>query len=254
MNKDNRPRIAIMSAMHEEIASLIDAMDVDDDTVLGGRHYYIGTLFEADVVVVFAHWGKVAAAITTTCLVTEFKVDQLIFTGVAGAIDPALVQGDVIIANHLYQHDLDVRPILPRHEIPLLGRDCIATTKTLSDQLEHAAKAYLMERGIASEESETSASARTRTPMVKQADVASGDQFISDAKHAQDIAQRLPSVACVEMEGAAVAQVCDAYDVPFGVVRTISDAANSESEQDFSVFIEKTAREYSLGIVRHFLS
>ncbi len=252
MNKDISPRIAIMSAMHEEIASLIDAMDVHEDAVIGGRRYYIGTLFGADVVLVFAHWGKVAAAITATCLVTKFNITKLIFTGVAGAINATLVQGDVIVAKNLYQHDLDVRPILPRHEIPLLGRAAIAASNELADALAQAAQSYLDERNEKSEHARLETE-RTRQPIVRQADIASGDQFISDTSLAQNIAQRLPSVVCVEMEGAAVAQVCDAYSIPFGVVRTISDAANGDSEQDFSVFIEQTARDYSLGIVRSFV-
>ncbi len=69
-----------------------------------------------DVVLVFSRWGKVAAATTASSLIAEFKIDQLIFTGVAGASAPTLNIGDIVISSQLYQHDMDARPLMPRHE------------------------------------------------------------------------------------------------------------------------------------------
>lgn len=240
--------------MHEENASLIDAMHVDRETRIGSRNYYCGAMFDRDVVVVFSHWGKVAAAITATTLISEFGVDEIIFTGVAGALDDKINIGDVVVAKDLYQHDMDVRPIIERHEIPLLGRAAIATAHTQRRRLADACENYLAEDMIYTVGADTVSAFGITAARVVVADVASGDQFISDKSVAKDIRERLPTVACVEMEGAAVAQVCESFAVPFALVRTISDGANESSQMDFQAFIAGVAKEYSLGIVKRYLA
>ncbi|MFX9061697.1 5'-methylthioadenosine/adenosylhomocysteine nucleosidase, partial [Acinetobacter baumannii] len=77
----------------------------------GGRKYHVGKINDTDVVLVFSRWGKVASATTATSLITEFKIDHLIFTGVAGASTPDLNIGDIVISEQLYQHDMDARPL-----------------------------------------------------------------------------------------------------------------------------------------------
>lgn len=242
-----------MSAMHEENASLVKAMHVSKKEQLGARTYYCGTLYGRDVVVVFSHWGKVAAAITASTLICHYHVSEILFTGVAGALDEKLRIGDIVVGHALYQHDMDARPIIDRHEIPLLGRAAIDTAENLRMQLASASEQFLKHDFKATVGCENAAAFGIGSPQVMRADIASGDQFVSDTAVAADIRSRLPGVACVEMEGAAVAQVCESFDVPFGLVRTISDGANDSSEVDFQAFVSQVAQQYSLGIVKRYL-
>ena len=245
--------LAILSAMQEENAMLKASMQDATTQTLGRRDYHVGDLFGHDVVVVFSHWGKVAAASTVTALITRFNVSEIIFTGVAGAISPDLHVGDVVIGDQLYQHDMDVRPILPRHTIPLLGVDAMAANSDRVNQLKNAATEFLTNdmNEVIDADLRNTLSLEQRRCIV--GGIASGDQFISSSASVADLRQRLPGVSCVEMEGGAVAQVCTEFGVPFSVVRTISDSADEAAGVDFPVFIERVASVYSHGIVRRFM-
>ena len=246
--------IAIMSAMAEENAALVREMTGVFTTKVGGRTYHQGELWGHSVVMVFSHWGKVAAASTATYLISGLGVKEIIFTGVAGGIHPNLNVGDIVIGNQLFQHDMDASPIIPRHEIPLLGRAAIESYPERRAQLQQAAEQFV------AAELKTTISAKLREefsltePSVVVGDIASGDQFISSDVAVKDLRERLPSVVCVEMEGAAVAQVCDAFHVPFSVIRTISDSANDEAAIDFPRFISEVAKLYTLGTLRCLLN
>lgn len=243
--------IAIMSAMSEENAALVDAMTIRDSVEIGQRVYHRGTLWNQDVVVVFSHWGKVAAASTVTCLIANMNVSEVIFTGVAGAVDNRLNVGDVVIGSNLYQHDMDARPIIRRHEIPLLGQIALPSDVGRRQQLLTATQDFLATGIKLSLPGETIEEFSLHSPKALVAGIASGDQFISSKTAVQDLRERLPDVACVEMEGAAVAQVCIEFDIPFSVVRTISDSANEAAGVDFPKFIQSVARQYSLGILEN---
>ena len=245
-------KYGIMTAMQEESAALLDEMDVRNTECIGRRDYHTGLLCGQEVVLVFSHWGKVAAAITASCLIGKFDIDELIFTGVAGAVKEGVSIGDIIVANNLYQHDMDVRPILERHEIPLMGTSKISASQPIREKLLKAADNFVND-DLHTVLKDTDKYSDLKKPSVISADIASGDQFISRSEHAKDIRDRLPGVACVEMEGAAVAQVCSSYSLPFGIVRTISDSADNSSESDFSDFILNKAQVYSLGIVNQYL-
>jgi len=92
------------------------------------------------------------------------------------------------------------------------------------------------------------------TPKVIEGVIASGDQFFDSAEEIDALRRRLPQVACVDMEGAAVAQVCEGYALPFGIVRTISDSADENAPQNFPRFAREIAGRYSLGILARFVS
>jgi len=246
-------KIAVMSAMHEENASIVNDMHIDSEETIGGRTYFSGQLCDKNIVVVFSHWGKVAASITATTLITKFAIDEIIFTGVAGGISDTLSIGDIVIGKNLFQHDMDARPIIEQHEIPLLGRAAIGTCPTIQKKLTTATKQFLEIDLNQTVSNNAKSQFNIEQPIATVADIASGDQFISDSALAADILRRLPDVACIEMEGAAVAQVCEAFDVPFGLVRTISDCANEKSDIDFPGFISLVAQSYSLGIVKRYL-
>lgn len=242
--------IAIMSAMEEECVSLINLMQNTQETFIAGRTYHVGELWDKEVVVVFSRWGKVAAASTTVILIREFKASEVIFTGVAGAIDKTLCVGDVIIGTSLYQHDLDARPMLAQYEIPLLGIVGIETDRNRRQQLYQAAVKFIDTELTKVVSKQSLDEFSLSKPKVILAGIATGDQFITDDEHAATIKNNLPDVVCVEMEGGAVAQVCNEYGVRFSVVRTISDSADSHASIDFPKFVAVVAQVYSLGIIR----
>ena len=241
--------IAIMSAMAEENASLVSQMSGVTTIDAGKRTYHRGELWGQDVIVVFSHWGKVAAASTVTYLIAKLDVDEVIFTGVAGAMDQTLNVGDIVIAEQLFQHDMDASPIIERHEIPLLGRATIDSDHQRRPELLKAAEDFVTNHLHTKLSTEIINEFSLHKPNVIVSDIASGDQFISSDEDVQNLRDRLPSVACVEMEGAAVAQVCEAFEVPFSVIRTISDSANDDAHVDFPKFIKEVAQVYTQGIL-----
>lgn len=245
--------LGIMGAMTEEVAALAQALSVPMEKKIAGRRFLSGNLFGQPAVIVESRWGKVAAATTATHLISTFKVDALLFTGVAGALDPNLRVGDIVVARDLYQHDLDASPLFAPMEIPQLGLRAIRADDEMAEWLLAAAQRFVqawLREDVASGAREMFS---IQTPNVVHADVATGDRFISSAHAAAEIRTRIPTAACVEMEGAAVAQVCHEHGVPFGMVRTISDNADHSAGVDFTKFLERVAGRYSLGLVRTFI-
>jgi adenosylhomocysteine nucleosidase len=244
--------IGIMGAMREEVDGLAEELGASRRTeVRGGRAYHRGTLFGREVVVVYSRIGKVAAAATATHLLVEYGVRELVFTGVAGGADPSLRVGDVVVASALWQHDMDASPLFPRHEVPLLGLSTFRVGEAQRARAVEAARRFLAEPGAlppALVEEFSLGGAR-----VVEGEVASGDKFFARSDELAALRERLPNVACVEMEGAAVAQVCHEYGVPLTVIRTLSDAADEGAPVDFLRFVQQVARRYTHGILRHLL-
>lgn len=228
-------RTAIVAAMHQELSAVLDLLPDEQKQSHGGRDYWVGHLHGQEVVAVLSRIGKVAAATTATALIERFAVDRIVFTGVAGGLAPGVNRGDVVIADRFLQHDLDASPIFPRYEVPLYGTDRFATDAALTQQLAHAVQRALhgthVHRGL----------------------VVSGDRFVSSAAESHALQQALPDALAVEMEGAAFAQVCHDYGVPFAAVRTISDRADDAAHGDFLSFIDEVASRHSAAIVEAFL-
>ena len=111
--------LAIVSAMHEELAAVLALMPDEQRVRVAGRDFWRGHLHGHEVVVVLARIGKVAAATTAAVLAQRFDVRAIVFTGVAGGLAPGVNVGDAVIARQFLQHDLDASPIFPRHEVPL---------------------------------------------------------------------------------------------------------------------------------------
>ena len=120
-------KIGIISAMREEMQELLNELQNVSITHKGKRDYFEGILFGKEVVLVFSRWGKVASAVTTTQLINDFKLDEIIFTGVAGALNTELNIGDIVIGKTLFQHDMDASPLYPKFEIPLLNQQGFET-------------------------------------------------------------------------------------------------------------------------------
>lgn len=242
--------IGIMSAMHEEIHLLHEQMEVEREVVLGMRTYFIGKLHGKEVVVVFSRWGKVAAASTATALIVQFGVDEIIFSGVAGGLNERLNIGDIVIGKSLVQHDMDARPIFAQFEIPLIDKTYFEANTQISEKLAKATENFLANNKLDSKLVEEFG---LHSPTIYNGDIASGDRFISDNTEIQRFRTDLPEVLCVEMEGAAVGQICYEYSVPFGIVRTISDSANDDAHIDFIRFVDKVASHYTSGIIAGYL-
>ena len=115
------PRLALVSAMHEELAAVLARMPDEQKTTVAGREFWVGHWHGHDVVAVLSRIGKVAAATTATTLIERFGVTRLVFTGVAGGLAPHVQVGDVVVARDFIQHDMDASPLFPRHQVPLTG-------------------------------------------------------------------------------------------------------------------------------------
>ena len=244
--------IGIMSAMHEELAAVLAQMPDEQRVSVAGRDFWVGHWHGHAVVAVLSRIGKVAAATTATVLLERFQVNTLVFTGVAGGLAAGVRVGDVVVASGLLQHDMDASPLFPRHEVPLYGRARFDAHADLSGQLAVATRQVLQEaeRHLGRD---TLAEFQLNAPQVHQGLVISGDRFVSTSAESYALRLALPEALAVEMEGAAVAQVCHDYEVPFVAVRTISDRADDAAHTDFNRFIHAVASRYSLVILSQWL-
>ena len=215
---------------------------------IANREFVVGKIGTVRCVVAFSKWGKVAATITATLLIQEFAVTDLIFIGTAGALAKDLRIGDIVVAKRLVQHDLDARPMISRFELPLLNRIYISTDPDLTALAGHAIERLLI-KGVENMVGEEVVKEFNLNPTLYFGDIASGDQFINSDEKRNEILGLLPEVQCVEMEGAAVAQVCLEFNVPFTVIRTISDTADHNARVDFGKFIVEVANAYSRAII-----
>lgn len=219
--------------MDSEISRYLQEMEQRNSTTFQGITYYEGILCEVPVVVCKSGVGKVNAAICTQLLIDRFQVDSVIFTGVAGAVHPDLEIGDIVISTSCQQHDLDATPLgfakgtIPFQETSIFPAD---------EQLVAWAK---------------DASALVEGAKVFTGKVLSGDQFISDVETVRDLREQFDGY-CVEMEGAAVAHVCYLSEVPYVVIRSMSDRADQSAHINFVEFTELAA-ERSCSIVTQML-
>jgi adenosylhomocysteine nucleosidase len=230
-------KIGILAAMPEEIEAIVGALEKSHSTDVGLRTYHFGSIHDVDCVLVHSRIGKVAAASTATQLIDRFEVDRVLFTGLAGGVGHGVHRGDLVIGTELIQHDLDASPLFARHEVPLLGVQRFRTDSKMNAGLLAAANEI----------------ARARGHSVHLGLIATGDQFFSSRESVERLRGLIPDMLCVEMEGAAVAQICHEHGVPFSIVRTISDSADEAAVLDFPHFLQNVAGPYALGVVSGFL-
>jgi adenosylhomocysteine nucleosidase len=244
-------RIGIMGAMPEEINGVVSLLKDKTEVVKGMRAYYLGTINNIEVVVVFSRWGKVASATTVTHLIVEFGITELLFTGVAGAIHPDLSIGDIVVASSLIQHDLDARPIMNRFEIPLLGKTILCPPNEMLNKALQGIDELIRDESLIHLLSlKQRVKFSLSNPKMVVGQIASGDSFFASYEDKENLLAILPEVLCVEMEGAAVAQVCFEYNVPYVVIRTISDEANDNSVVDFKDFVSQVASKFGVEIIK----
>ena len=246
-------RIALISAMHEELAAVLQRMPDEQKTLHAGREFWLGHWHGHEVVAVLSRIGKVAAATTATALIERFDVTRMIFTGVAGGLASQIKVGDVVVAKDFLQHDMDASPIFPRHEIPLTGKSRFPADPTLSVALLAASQGALADLR-ADLRPEHGLGIDFEAAQIHHGLIISGDRFVSQSLESAQLQQRLPDALAVEMECAAIAQVCADYDVPLAAVRSISDRADDAAHQDFARFIEHIASRFSAAVLDRLLA
>ncbi len=239
-------RTALIAAMQEELAALLPAIADAHIERRGGREFWLGRLGGHEVVAVRSGIGKVAAAITATLLIDHYDASRMLFLGVAGGIGAGVQVGDVVVAEALLQHDMDASPIFPRHEVPLTGLARFPVDASFSDTVARGAEAALAQHA-------QTAAWLGHGSRVHRGLIVSGDRFVSTATESQALRETLPDALAVEMEGAAVAQVCHAFGTPLAVVRSISDRADDTAHVDFGVFLTRVAGPLGLAIVQQAL-
>lgn len=226
--------ILSLSALPEELEAVTRAVDEPRSRRSAGREVTSGKLCGRAVTVAFSRWGKVAAASTAAHLLTELKPSSVIFTGIAGALSDELAIGDHVFARALFQHDLDASPFFPRTHVPLLNMAALPTDPILTETLRSALLA-------------------TRHSRVWLGDIATGDQVIGTREARARVLEAVPGALCVEMEGAAVAQVCHEFEVPFACLRMISDRAD-ETLTPAEVFeLARRSGVATAAMLRHWL-
>ena len=239
---------AILSALAQEQHGLIELLYNPSKITHAGRDFWLGNMHGQPVVLALSRIGKVAATTTACALIERFGVQRMVFTGVAGGLKSGINVGDVVVAHDFVQHDLDVSPLYPRYEVPLYRKTRFDGDAALTTALFEASHAALADPQL-----------RSAYPQAQahRGLLASGDRFVSGAAESSALREALLAAGhealAVEMEGAAVAQVCHDYQIPFAAVRTISDCAGDTAHVDFASFIDQVASKYAQVIVERFL-
>ncbi|MAC85214.1 MAG: 5'-methylthioadenosine/S-adenosylhomocysteine nucleosidase [Arcobacter sp.] len=213
-------KLAIMGAMEEEIEPLLAHFENINVVEFANNKYYEVSHNGLDIVIAYSKIGKVFASLTATTMIEKFGCDTLLFSGVAGAINPELNIGDLIIADKLCQHDLDITAFGHPNGFVPGGNVFVETSKDLRE----VAKEVAVENNL----------------KVIEGTIATGDQFVHSTERKNFIESTFKADA-LEMEGASVAVVCDALDVPFFILRAISDSADMDAGFDFDEFLKSSA-------------
>jgi len=242
--------IGIICAIAQEIEHLEAVTRVDKQEEIAGRTYRKGSLDSTDIVLVGAGIGKVNTAMTATILIRQFGCRLLVFSGVAGGIDPSLNIGDVVIAERAIHHDSGVIQnervqTYQAGHVPFFNptdrlgydsnADLMARVRSVTDRISLA--------GLSSNAGGTGNASK-----LVFGTILAGDQFLNCEATRQRLVSELGGQA-IEMEGAALAQVCEAFSVDWLNIRALSDLAGQEAHFDFGSFVSEVASR-SAEIVR----
>ena len=225
-------KLAIMGAMEEEIEPLLAYFENVNVVDFANNKYYEVNYNGLDIVIAYSKIGKVFASLTASTMIEKFGCDTLLFSGVAGGINPKLKIGDLIIADKLCQHDLDITAFGNPHGYVPGGKVFVETSKELRDVAIKVAKENDLK--------------------VIEGIIATGDQFVHSTQRKEFIENTFNADA-LEMEGASVAVVCDALNIPFFILRAISDTADMDAGFDFDEFLKSSAKnsaDYLIKILK----
>jgi adenosylhomocysteine nucleosidase len=225
--------IAVIGAMQEEITALTQKLSDPQTTKTAALEFFHGKMGNNNIIIVQSGIGKVNAAICAQTLICCHKADVIINTGVAGGISNDLNIGDIVISADLIQHDMDATHFgYRRGEVPRLNHDgCFKADNELISHALTAAKELFADINVI------------------KGRIASGDRFVSESGIKRDI-QTTFEAHCVEMEGAAIAQVCYLNAVPFIAIRSISDKADEAATVSFDQFVQTAAHNSSMLVER----
>lgn len=244
--------LGLISAIPQELAHFGAELEIDSTREIGGIAFRIARLDGLPLVVAEAGLGKVNAAVVSTLLLAEFGCRGLVFSGVAGGLDPALAVGDVVLGRRLVCHDygrLSERRIVPYQpgNMPLPGfpeTHGYDLPEELLGRLRRALDGFVLPEV-------TAENGASRRPHLVEGTILTGDTFLSCAETRVELAERFGGHA-VEMEGAAVVQVAERFERPAVVIRALSDLAGAESHIDFDRFLSEAAGS-AARIVRRIL-
>ena len=215
-------KFGIIAAMEEELKTLLLALEDKKEVVVLGKTYFEGRIGRHEVVLVQSGIGKVLSAMSVAILAETFGVDAIINTGSAGAVSEGLAIGDVVIADRLVYHDVDVTAF------------GYAYGQMAGQELYFLADSELMAKlqAVLAQEGQASYLGL----------IATGDSFIADPDRVAAIKHHFPEVLAVEMEGAAVAQAAQAAGKPFLVIRAMSDTAQGDANITFDEFVVEAGK------------
>lgn len=226
-------KIGIIGAMDEEIELLHQNVTLIKQSTIAGITYYEGSLCGQSIIYCKSGVGKVNAAICTQVLLS-FSVDCVWFTGVAGALDKRLDVGDIVISSSAMQHDIDVTALgFAKGVIPFQVQSEFIADDTLIKLAKQAGDALFPNRTVIGK-------------------IVSGDQFIASVDKVSELHATFNGV-CAEMEGAAVAQVCSANEVPFIIIRSMSDKADGSADVTYKDFVVQAA-DHSYSMIEYMIS
>lgn len=228
-------KIGIIGAMEIEVAALKNKMEDVTLTQKASMDFHEGKLNGVDVVVVRSGVGKVNAAVCAQILIDDFKVEGVINTGIAGSLKNDINIGDIVISTDALQHDMDARAFgYERGRIPQM------------DVSSFTADAYMRETAVRV--------CKEVNPDIQvfEGRIVSGDQFVADQAVKEDLKATFAAY-CTEMEGAAIAQAAYLNQVPFVVIRAISDKADNSAVEDYPTF-EKKAAQHCVNLVEVMVS
>lgn len=227
-------KVAVIGAMEQEVEALRLVINSPQTIIIANSEYTEGTYAGHDVVLLKSGIGKVNAAMSTAILLHHFKPDAVINTGSAGGFDTALEVGAIVISDEVRHHDVDVTAFgYEMGQVPQLPAAFISDVKL---------------RKLAEEAVEELGQHQFATGLI-----ATGDSFMSDPERVESVRRHFPHMKATEMEAAAVAQVCHQFEVPFVVIRALSDIAGKESSISFEEFLP-TAAKHSTEIVLQVIS
>ena len=223
-------KVGIIGAMEPEVAILRAQISNCEITTIAGCEFYCGQLAGHDVILTRSGIGKVAASMATTILLDRYAPDCVINTGSAGGFDPELRVGDVVISDEVRHHDVNVTAFgyepgqLPKQPAAFVSDEkLIAVARQVMDQFPEM---------------------QSRIGLI-----CTGDQFMCEPEHIEQVRQTFPTMMAAEMEAAAIAQVCHQFKLPFVVIRSLSDIAGTESPSSFEEYLEVAAKNSSDMIV-----
>ncbi|WP_310441700.1 5'-methylthioadenosine/adenosylhomocysteine nucleosidase [Sulfurimonas sp.] len=215
-------KIAIMGAMPEEISPILEKIGSYKTTNYAGNKYYEASYKGIDLIIAYSKIGKVFSTLTAATMIEHFGAQKLLFSGVAGAISPTLKVGDLIVATKLSQHDLDITAFGHPYGYVPEGAVFIEADKQMIEMSKDVAKSM--------------------GKIVQEGVIATGDQFVANEDRKNWIGATFNADA-LEMEGGSVAVVCNALNIPFFILRAISDAADMDASFSFDEFLQTSAKE-----------